>query len=262
MQDHGERNDSKRPANWLAGRPRKLFVLDYGLFRVCENGRVIGISGFLVQTDRGETVVIDAGFPPKYAADPSKAAREDRLDAFGEVLKLSPANLPEAQLALAGVRPEAVGLFILSHTHIDHVGDLALFPQAPLALAAAERALLKPLYWGDVQPLSWPDRDVRLIEEDTAVGTGFEILFAPGHAPGQLAFLLDLPRTGAVLLTSDAISRPAEIAEGFSGAHDPALARSHADRLMRIAAERDAFVIYGHSPEQWPMLRKAPDFYD
>ena len=26
-------------------------------------------------------------------------------------------------------------------------------------------------------------------------------------------------------------------------------------------ADRDALVIYGHSPEQWPNLRKAPDWF-
>lgn len=256
------RESSEQAAPWLRGRPQKLFVLDYGLFRVHENGRVIGISGFLIQTDHGENVMIDAGFPPKYAADPVRAAREDRLDAFGEVLELSAANLPKAQLSRAGIREAEVGLFILSHTHIDHVGGLDLFPQAPLAVAAAERALPKPLYWGEVQPLDWPEREYRLVHGDTRIGPGFEILFAPGHAPGQFAFLLDLPRTGAVLLASDAISRPSEIDEGFSGAHDPALARFHAERLMRLAAERNALVIYGHAPEQWPALRKAPDFYD
>jgi N-acyl homoserine lactone hydrolase len=207
-------------------------------------------------------VVIDAGLPPKYAVDPVRAALEDRLDAFGEVLALSSANLPLAQLARAGVREADVSLFILSHTHIDHIGGLDLFPQAPLAVAAAERMLPKPLYWGGAQPLSWPDREVRLIHGDTRIGPGFDILFAPGHAPGQLAFLLDLPQTGAVLLASDAISRPSEPAEGFLGAHDTALARFHAQRLMELAAERNALVIYGHSPEQWPTLRKAPAFYD
>jgi N-acyl homoserine lactone hydrolase len=30
---------------------------------------------------------------------------------------------------------------------------------------------------------------------------------------------------------------------------------------MALARERGAFVIYGHSPEQWPLLRKAPEEY-
>jgi N-acyl homoserine lactone hydrolase len=64
------------------------------------------------------------------------------------------------------------------------------------------------------------------------------------------------------MLTSDAISRPAEVEERFDTAPDPELAMRSAERLLRIADERGAFVIYGHGPEQWPTLRKAPEFYD
>jgi N-acyl homoserine lactone hydrolase len=84
----------------------------------------------------------------------------------------------------------------------------------------------------------------------------------PGHAPGQLAALVHLPVTGAVLLTGDAVSRPGEIAEGFAGAEDAAAARASAARLMALAAAERAVVIWGHDPAQWPALRKAPDFYD
>ena len=34
-----------------------------------------------------------------------------------------------------------------------------------------------------------------------------------------------------------------------------------ADRLMALARQDKAFVIFGHCPEQWPDLRKAPDSY-
>lgn len=237
-------------------------MLDYGLFEVhAGGGRVIGISGFLVETDRDERVVIDTGFPEKYAEDAEAAAREDRLDGFGRMLAFSRENLPLAQLARIGLSEADIDLFITSHTHIDHAGGLDLFPRAPLLIAAAERALPRPLYWGEVRPLAWPERDTRLIEADTEIGPGFTLLLVPGHAPGQLAFLLELPETGAVLMTSDAVSRPAEIEEGFAGTAEAELALTSARRLMRLAAERDAFVIYGHSPEQWPTLRKAPDYY-
>jgi N-acyl homoserine lactone hydrolase len=99
-----------------------------------------------------------------------------------------------------------------------------------------------------------------VLDGDREIGPDFTVLQAPGHAPGQLAILLDLPKTGAVLLTSDAISRPAEIEEGFEGSR-PARARASAARLMDLARARDAFVIWGHCPEQWPTLRKAPDAY-
>lgn len=247
---------------FVKGRASALFVLDYGLFRVHANGRVIGICGFVIQTDASETILIDTGFPAKYAHDTEAATQEDRLYEFGEVLQCGPENMPEAQLAKLGLSSKDVTLHICTHTHIDHIGGLADFPGAPILISQAERELPKPLYWGAVQPLDWPERQYLVIDHDTALGPGVDILMAPGHAPGQIALMVRLPNTGFVLLTSDAISRPAEIEEKFEGSWNEAAAIGSANRLMALARDKDAFVIYGHSPEQWPNIRKAPEGYD
>jgi len=215
----------------------------------------------LIQTDAGEAILIDTGFPQKYAEDKVAATKEDRLYEFGEVLECEMENMPSHQLALAGIKPDQIALHILTHTHIDHVGGLHDFPKTPILVSGDERRLPKPLYWGKVQPLGWPKQEYLVIENDTQIGPGFRVLTVPGHAPGQLAMMLDLPDTGPVLLTSDAISRPAEIDEKFVGSWDESQAIASAARLMRLAKEADAFVIYGHSPEQWPTLRKSPDAY-
>lgn len=246
----------------LKGRPARMAVLDYGLFQVHANGRIIGICGFLIQTDAGETVLIDSGFPAKYAADVAAATAEDDLGSFGRVLSLTAENLAPAQLARLGLEPRDIDLMIQSHTHIDHVGFMDGFPGVPILIAAAERALPRPLYWSGNQPMDWPDRDYIEVTGDCVIGPGFEVYLVPGHAPGQLAFLLNLPKTGPVMLTSDAISRAEEIDEGFAGSWDVPQAITHGARLMDIAAAREAMVIFGHSPAQWPKLRKAPDWYD
>jgi N-acyl homoserine lactone hydrolase len=246
---------------FIKGRPTALTVLDYGLFKVHANGRIIGICGFAIRTDAGETILVDTGFPAKYAEDTDRATAEDRLHEFGEVLRCTADNMPDAQLARAGIAPGDITLHICTHTHIDHVGGLADYPDAPILVSAVERALPKPLYWGSVQPMDWPDRTYLTVDRDTVLGPGLRVLHAPGHAPGQLALLLDLPETGTVLLTSDAISRPAEIDERFAGSWDEPQAIASGARLMALARETGAFVIYGHSPEQWPELRKSPDSY-
>ncbi|MEM8591167.1 MAG: MBL fold metallo-hydrolase [Pseudomonadota bacterium] len=206
-------------------------------------------------TDAGERVLIDTGMPSKYAIDP-KAGTEDGLDSFGVVLELSVENLPTAQLALCGV--DQIDLLIISHTHIDHIGGLFDFPGVPTVISAPERALPKPLYWTGGQPWDWPDRDWCLVEGDGLLGPGFECYLCPGHAPGQMAFRLELPETGKLLWVSDAISRPSEVAEEFDTAWSPEQALHHAQRLL--ALEHD-LIIYGHGPEQWPELRKAPQAY-
>ena len=246
----------------LKGRPARLYVLDFGLFRVHAGPRDIGICGYLVVTDAGEHVLIDSGFPAKYAADPDSATAEDGLERFGEVLSLGPENSVAAQLRRAGVSPDQIDLFLLTHTHIDHMGAIADLRHAPMLIGAAERALPRPLYWSDAAPQEWPERAYVTLAEDTRIGPGFDVLQAPGHAPGQLAMLVELPNTGPVLLTSDAISRPAEIDERFDTAPDPATALASARRLMDLAQARGAFVVYGHDPAQWATLRKAPAFYD
>ncbi|NEK24889.1 MBL fold metallo-hydrolase [Sulfitobacter sp. JBTF-M27] len=246
----------------LEGKPKRLAVLDYGLFEVHAGPRTIGICGFVVQTDAGEVVLIDTGFPEKYARDAEAATAEDELGSFGRVLSVTPDNMPGPQLAKLGLAKTDVTLMIQSHTHIDHVGDMAGYPQAPILISADERALPRPLYWSGKQAMEWPEREYVLVSEDTSIGEGFEVLHCPGHAPGQLAFMVRLPQTGWVLLTSDAISRASEIDEKFAGSWDVDQAIYHGDRLMKLADKRDAFVIFGHSPEQWPNLKKAPEWFD
>ena len=245
----------------LQGKPIRLAVLDYGLFEVHSGPRRIGICGFAIQTDAGELVLIDTGFPAKYGVDAEAATAEDGLGSFGRVLKITAENTPEAQLAKLGLSKSDVTLMIQSHSHIDHIGDLDGFPGLPILIAKAERALPRPLYWSGKQPMAWPERDFHLVLEDVMLGPGFEVLLCPGHAPGQLAFMVELPETGWMLLTSDAISRAAEIDEGFAGSWNVPLAKHHGARLLRLARDRQAQIIYGHCPQQWPGLRKAPDWF-
>lgn len=245
----------------LKGKPKRLAILDYGLFQVHEGPRTIGICGYVIETDAGEVVLIDTGFPAKYAKDPQAATQEDALGSFGRVLNVTPQNLPQHQLGLLGLQKSDITLMIQSHTHIDHIGDMAGYPNVPILIAQAERALPRPLYWAGKQPMDWPERDYHLVTQDFQLGAAFEVLLCPGHAPGQLAFVVRLPDTGWVLLTSDAISRAAEIDEGFAGSWDVDAAQHHSARLMTLAKSREAMIIYGHSPEQWPKLPKAPHWF-
>lgn len=239
----------------------RLYILDYGLFKVHDNGRVIGIPGYLIVTGRGEAILVDTGFPKAYADDPGAAALEDGLDGFGSVLELTKDNLPAAQLARLGLNPGDIRYLVVTHGDIDHVGGLADFPQATLVVGRAEVEAGPPRYFGDRRPVGWPgNSDLRLIDEDSELVPGVRLLVTPGHSPGHLSLLVRLA-SGPVVLTADALSRPAELTEGFGGASDPVQAKRSAERLLALARAEGARIIYGHDPAQWPTLPKAPAPY-
>jgi len=249
------------PTKKLTGHPVSLAVLDFGLFTVHSNGRIIGIPGFLIETSAGEKVLIDTGFPEKYAKDINQASVEDNLGEFGELLELTYENQPEAQLAKLGISKDELDYVVITHTHIDHVGNIGSFPNVPIIIGKEERELEQPIYWRGKKQLDWPDTDYVLINEDTLLGENFEVLHVPGHTPGELSILIKLPETGSILLTSDAISRESEIAEGCLDATNPAQAIESGKRILELARQRDALVIYGHGPQQWNELIKAPARY-
>jgi N-acyl homoserine lactone hydrolase len=241
----------------LKGKLTRLTILDLGRFEVRGGERIIGIPAYLMQTDRGDRILMDTGFPPVYATDDGIADR-DGLPVFGRLLDYGPHQTAGGALAALGLTPQDIALTILSHGHIDHVGSLPLFTHAPIVMTARERADPRPSYFGTARPMEWPDADYRLIDGDTQVCDGLTLIPTPGHTPGHLSALLDLPQTGPVILAADAINRATEPAEQFADAEDPAAAKASADRLLALPG----LLIYGHDPAQWPGLRKAPAFYD
>ncbi|MEM6477993.1 MAG: MBL fold metallo-hydrolase [Pseudomonadota bacterium] len=232
-------------AAMLKGHPRSLTLLDFGQFLVNEPSRMIRIMGALVKTDAEETILIDTGFPAKYARDRAAAAEEDGLGSFGALVAHGPENTIAGQLELLG--EDKIDLLLMTHTHIDHVGGLAEFPGVPIVIGAGERALEKPLYFNDAQPMDWPDAEYRVIDQDVSIGPGFDLYYVPGHSPGLFCARIALPGAGRLLYLGDAISRESEPGEGFPGAWNLELAAHHARRLMALDYD---FMIYGHDPDQ------------
>lgn len=241
----------------LPGQLNRLTILDLGRFEVRGGERIIGIPAYVMETDQGDRILMDTGFPPAYATDPDRPA-QDGLPRFGKLLNYGPNQTAESALAALGIAPQDITLTILSHGHIDHVGSLPLFAHAPILMTARERADPRPSYFGTARPMDWPDARYILIDADTPVCHGLTLIPTPGHTPGHLSAILNLPNTGPVTLAADAINRASEPAEHFADAEDPAAAKISADRLLAFPG----LLIYGHDPAQWLTLRKAPAFYD
>lgn len=215
------------------------------------------VPAYLIQTDDGSNLLVDTGF----GADAMGSPRWR----FGEE------NLIGNQLARVGLAPGDIRYLVCTHLDPDHAGGHEQFPDAELVVqrdhyeaarsGEHERFAMTRAHWDD------PRLTYRLLDGDTELLPGVELIAAGGHVPGLQAVLARLPETGPVLLASDAISRalgdftPEDRPIG-SYDMDEAATRASTRKLLDLAArEGVALIVYGHDAEQWATLKKAPEFY-
>ena len=221
--------------------------LNLGRFDVGPGKRLIPISAWLITTAQGRHILLDTGFPAAYAVDERTAALADGLDRFGRLVGFTAQHTALGALALRGLTAADIGHVILSHTHIDHIGGLADFPDAEVIVHAAERALPKPLYFGPDGRMDWPNARYRTLTGTTDICGGLRMIATPGHSPGHMSALVTV---GAVVtvLAIDAINRFSEPDEGYPDAADPAFAAQSGAHLLDLTRLHGATLIPGHEP--------------
>ena len=214
---------------------------------------------YLVQTQDGKNVLIDSGLPAQ----------------MPEGFQL-PANLPPPQfgknvveqLAELGLQPGDIDLLICTHFDLDHSGHHDAFTNAELVVQRSHYELARSGYQRFAANRShWdhPALRYRLIDGDTELLPGIELIETSGHTVGHQSVLVRLPETGAVLLTIDAIAlqqqfRPDRELSPFDE-KNLEVVQASARKLIDIARREQALVIFGHDAEQWQTLKKAPEFY-
>ncbi|OAE97456.1 MBL fold metallo-hydrolase [Bradyrhizobium centrolobii] len=199
----------------------------------------------------------DTGIPDAVAAMPNGLAPADPK----AVTWHRPKTL-QAQLEQIGVKPADIKAMGVSHTHPDHIGNVEMFPQARLYVQKAEYD------WPGTnnEPRFKPSHPVELLVGDKDVfGDGsMTILSTPGHTPGHQSLLVKLPKTGAVVLSGDAV----HFKDNWDNRRVPSMNANKdqsAASMQKIAdtlAKEKAQLWINHDKAQRDSQKLAPQFYD
>jgi N-acyl homoserine lactone hydrolase len=250
----------------------KLYILFLG--EACiDKGRLISpgvddgkrvhipIPAYLVQTDDGKNILIDTGMNKVHIDDPEYTFRGQEIaDILLPVMR--PEDYLVWRLADVNLAVQDITHVINTHLHFDHAGNNGLFTHAPLFVQREHHAIAQdnPVFPNEYWNL--PDLHYELIDGEPELFPGIHMILTPGHAPFHQSVLLTLPESGNILLCSDAIYCQDNLDhDAWGGQADPETARASATRLVKIAKEQNAQMIYGHDPAQWKQLRHAPFFY-
>jgi N-acyl homoserine lactone hydrolase len=168
-----------------------------------------------------------------------------------------------AQLAEIGVKPADVTYVAVSHTHGDHVGNIGLFPSSTILIQGSEYD------WAMTQPVKPAFAATQTIEKlagdrDVFADGSVTILTTPGHTPGHQSLLVLLAKTGALVLSGDAV----HFRDNWENRRVPSMnfnrdqTLASLQRIATVLEERKAQLWIGHDKAQSAQLRYAPAHYE
>ena len=245
----------------------KLYILN------CGEGHVIDISRWSPGVNVGKSMDMaencylmhhtqgwllwDTGVTDAIAAMPDGQAPADPRAIYWR----RPKTLA-SQLEALGVKPAEIKYLAISHTHPDHIGNVELFPQAMLLVQKVEYEWPSPLGVGRFKP----EHPVTKLEGDYDVfGDGsVTIIATPGHTPGHQSLLVKLPKTGAIVLSGDAV----HFKDNWDNRRVPSIntdkdkTAASMQRIADMLAKEKAQLWINHDKAQTDTLKHAPEFYE
>jgi glyoxylase-like metal-dependent hydrolase (beta-lactamase superfamily II) len=204
----------------------------------------------------------DTGLGDKLASKPN-----------GEIIdggRFSVRRTLASQLAEIGLTPDSIRYVALSHLHLDHCGNIGLFPHAIFLIPDAELtwARRKPASPGVVAdliaPLARAHIDANNWDRDVFGDGSVKILEAPGHTPGSRILLVTLAKSGPILISGDLYHTRENYEKGLvpNGNYNRAETLASFNRFAGIQKNTHARVIVEHAPEDFAAMPVFPKFLD
>ena len=239
--------------------PLRLYLMQVATINV--GTFTMPVPCYLIQTKDGKNILIDSGFPR------TEKKEEVIEDAVNGQYMIIHGNDVIWQLATIGVRPADIDLLICTHFHDDHAGNNGAFPNARLVVQRLQYEVARagdPRFADCRQQWDQPASRYQLLDGDTELLPGIELVETSGHVPGHQSVLVHLPETGPVLLAIDAVAFQTDFTADrpVDPSDDDGVGASTRKLLELSERKHVSLVIFGHDGLQWATLKQLPDFFD
>ena len=221
----------------------------------------VAVPCFLIRHPKG-TLLWDTGLSDKIAESPNGVEQDG--------IHMSMAKTLARQLKELGLSAGEVTYLAFSHLHFDHTSNANAFEASTWIMNGSDLkwALGTPTPFG-VDPASfsaYSKAKTKMIEGDYDVfGDGtVRILKTPGHTPGHQVLVLQLRKSGTVILSGDLYhlrdNRKFRRIPTFNSSRAETLASI--DRIERIVKNRKARFVVQHDPDDFAALPRFPAYLE
>jgi glyoxylase-like metal-dependent hydrolase (beta-lactamase superfamily II) len=253
-------------------RSVRLYVFDCGTLKsanpqpLLDHGVTItdmSVAAYLIVHPRG-TLLWDSGVIPDELIKPGGTT-----EARATVTKTL-----SGQLAEIGYKPADITYLALSHNHYDHSANANQFAASTWLVQRKERAVMFP----EKSPeKANPNNDrfsalknskTVLLDGDYDVfGDGSVVIIStPGHTPGHQSLLVNLAKTGPVVLSGDLYHYPSERTlqdfTPFATLGDPTTEAASKAKVEARLKDKKAELWIQHDIVAFAKLKISPAFYE
>jgi N-acyl homoserine lactone hydrolase len=218
----------------------------------------IQVPAYLIVTASAKRYLVDTGNPA------ALIGAADCQHWYPAQCEITPADDPIARLAELNIAPRDIDAIIATHFDFDHAGRYDAFgplgtdvwvQRAHIGSALSDRDRYDRGLW-NVQGLRWQQ-----VDGDYEIEPGLVLIRTDGHAFGHQSVMVETGN-GWVILAADAIDNEGFVSSRqFPGYYDVDATNRSIDRLLTLASEYDAPIIYGHDFRQWSSLPHSPEPY-
>ncbi len=175
----------------------------------------------------------------------------------------------ENRLNDVGYGIQQIDFVINSHLHFDHSGGNRLFRHSKILVQKAEYrfACYPDTYAEKSFPKNHFDHshlNYHLLEGDTKVCDGVQIVLTKGHTAGHQSLVVDLNKSGTIILPGDAIPTDANSRENLLPGPVWSAPEAYYSilKLKNIAQSKNGMILFSHDDLFIKNSKTAPDYYE